>query len=303
MPRKLAKRRRDGDVEVPEDENETPTARIVKRKRKRGTADQEVDAEDEISVNPPPMKKGRQEDDERERRKEVKHDYAYLKPTTRKILQEVIQSDWKKLPEPAQRQVQMILLTAKRTALNSIEPKRRKEVEYVLDVMHRKLEKRLPRSPFPPFSKAGHFNLEEQIERSRILMAEHIPATDSVKLLEEEIEREERRIQDKRDQLAELEKNAKLALQQQKKRSKATHPLLHEIAASARHADSADNIGLAKDRNKHHVFDEVDKDLAPLLSQLRSHLESIRANGNQLEGVEGAIADAQAALRIALQAT
>lgn len=42
-----------------------------------------------------------------------------------------------------------------------------------------------------------------------------------MKLLEEEIEREEMRIEEKRQLLAELEDNAKTALQKQRKRAKA----------------------------------------------------------------------------------
>lgn len=48
-----------------------------------------------------------------------------------------------------------------------------------------------------------------------------MPAEDSVKLLEEEIEREELRIENKRRLLADLERNAKVSIQQQKKRAKA----------------------------------------------------------------------------------
>lgn len=59
------------------------------------------------------------------------------------------------------------------------------------------------------------------------LEAEQIPAADSVKLLEEEIEREELRIEDRRQLLAELEANAEIALRQQKKRSKAVCRPLH----------------------------------------------------------------------------
>jgi len=59
------------------------------------------------------------------------------------------------------------------------------------------------------------------------LEAEQLPATDSVKLLEEEIEREELRIEQKRQLLAELEENAKTASQKQKKRAKAVYfPIL-----------------------------------------------------------------------------
>jgi CENP-Q, a CENPA-CAD centromere complex subunit len=82
-----------------------------------------------------------------------------------------------------------------------------------------------------------------------------------------------------------------------------THPLLQKPTVSTRYADDAEGIGLVRGRNKQRVFDETDEDLAPLLSQFRSHLESIQANGNQLEGVGDAIAVAQASLRIALSAT
>ncbi|KAE9984236.1 hypothetical protein EG327_005092 [Venturia inaequalis] len=304
MRKETTKRRRKAQPENEEDEDEISTTISVPRKRKHLAVGAEVEVEDELSEAPPAARKRKQQqEDEEELRKRPQQDFAYLKPKIRKVPQEIIQSDWKRLPEPAQRRIQTILLTAKRTALNSVrDPRRRKEVEGVLDVMHRKLEKRLPRSPFPPFSKAGHFNLEEQLERNRILEAEQIPAEDSVKLLEEEIEREELHTENKRQVLADLEKNAKASIQQQKKRAKATHPLLIKMTTPARHSDNADSIGLARARNKHHVFDETDEDLTPLLSQFRSHLESIQANGSQLEGVGDAIASAQAALRTALPA-
>jgi hypothetical protein len=134
---------------------------------RRRAAEAEAEIEDEISNAPPVARKRKHQDDEGEsRRKPPKQDFSYLKPKTRKVPQDVIQSDWKKLPEPAQRQIQAILLASKRTALNTIrDPRRRKEAESVLDAMHRKLEKRLPRSPFPPSSKATHFNLEDTLDR------------------------------------------------------------------------------------------------------------------------------------------
>lgn len=134
--------------------------------KRRREAETEAGSADEISAAPPAARKRKHQEDGSESRKRPKQDFSYLKPKTRKVPQQVIQSGWKKLPDPAQRQVQMILMASKRTALNAIRnPRRRKEVEGVLDAMHRKLEKRLPRSPFPPSSKAGHFNLEETLER------------------------------------------------------------------------------------------------------------------------------------------
>lgn len=135
---------------------------ITKRRRAA-----EAESADEISTAPLVAQKRKRQDDEQESStKRPKQDFSYLKPRTRKVPQNVIQSDWKRLPEPAQRQVQAILLASKRTALNTIrDPRRRREAENVLDAMHRKLESRLPRSPFPPSSKAAHFNLEEILER------------------------------------------------------------------------------------------------------------------------------------------
>jgi hypothetical protein len=135
--------------------------------KRRRYAEAETESADEISAAPPVARQREHQEDEGESRsKRPKRDFSYLKPKTRKVPQEVIQSDWKKLPEPAQRQIQAILLASKRTALNAIrDPRRRSEAENVLDAMHRKLEKRLPRSPFPPSSKTTHFNFEETLER------------------------------------------------------------------------------------------------------------------------------------------
>jgi hypothetical protein len=58
------------------------------------------------------------------------------------------------------------------------------------------------------------------------LEAEQLPAMDSVKLLQEEIEREELRIEQKRQLLAELEENAKTASHKQKKRAKAVYLII-----------------------------------------------------------------------------
>lgn len=169
MRKQTATRRRGTKPRFEEDEDEISIAPPVPRNRKHQAAGAEVDVEveDEISAIPPAARKREQQEDEEEPRKRPKYDFAYLKPKTRKISQATIQSDWKRLPEPAQRQIQRILLNSKRSALNLIrDPKRKKEVEGVLNVMHHKLQKRLPRSPFPPFSKAGHFDLEQLLDRN-----------------------------------------------------------------------------------------------------------------------------------------
>jgi hypothetical protein len=100
-------------------------------------------------------------------KKKKKKSFTHLRPQTRRIPQETIQTTWKRLPEPAQRQVRSLFLGAKRTSLHSIrDPRRRTEAEAAVSAMVRKLEKQLPRMPFPPGVKGGSFGLDEVVGRS-----------------------------------------------------------------------------------------------------------------------------------------
>jgi kinetochore protein Fta7 len=74
------------------------------------------------------------------------------------------------------------------------------------------------------------------------------------------------------------------------------HPLLLEPASAARRIDDAESIGLVDRQVEASVFDMSDPELEPLLQQFGSHLESILANGEQIEGLEEAISTAHAAL-------
>jgi kinetochore protein Fta7 len=99
--------------------------------------------------------------------KKTKKAYSHLRPHTRRIPQDTIQTTWKRLPEPAQRQVRSLFLSAKRSSLQAIrDPRRRTEAEAAVSAMVRKLEKQLPRMPFPPGAKGGSFGLDEVVSRS-----------------------------------------------------------------------------------------------------------------------------------------
>ena len=67
-----------------------------------------------------------------------------------------------------------------------------------------------------------------------------------------------------------------------------------------RSVDDAEAIGLVSRSTEDLVFDETDPELEPLLSQFGSHLESIQANGMQLDGLGEAISRAHAALSTAV---
>jgi CENP-Q, a CENPA-CAD centromere complex subunit len=62
-------------------------------------------------------------------------------------------------------------------------------------------------------------------------------------------------------------------------------------------SDGPDSIGLVSEvMDVDSLFDTEDPDLAPILAQLTSHLESIRANSQQVEGIADGIFGTRAAL-------
>jgi len=85
----------------------------------------------------------------------------------RRVPQDVITTKWSALPHPAQEQVRELFAAAKRPVILSCRSeKRRKEAEVVLGTVVRKLEKQLPRMPFPLKTKEYHFDLEKLMERN-----------------------------------------------------------------------------------------------------------------------------------------
>lgn len=93
--------------------------------------------------------------------------YQYLKPRTRHIPQDVITTKWSALPNPAQQQVRELFTAAKRPViLGCRNEKRRREAEVALGAVVGKLEKQLPRMPFPPKTREYHFDLEKLMERN-----------------------------------------------------------------------------------------------------------------------------------------
>ncbi|KAK5163541.1 hypothetical protein LTR04_002432 [Oleoguttula sp. CCFEE 6159] len=85
---------------------------------------------------------------------ELSADYASLKPRTRHVSQATIRTRWTTLPAPAQSQIRSLLLAAKRSVLASHPTEqRRTEADAAISILIRRLEKQLPRMPFPPKTK------------------------------------------------------------------------------------------------------------------------------------------------------
>ena len=161
---------------------------------------------------------------------------------------------------------------------------------------------KLPRMPFPPRTKEALFDLNKVVERNRALETELTTGIHGAGLLREAAEREEEGLRRDREALRVLEENARSSEREYRKREKRVHPLLKDGGGHAAADDMPDDIDMVMGPTKTAEelagigADEEDEDLAPLLDQLKSHLESIQANTEQVEGVDEAMEGAFAAL-------
>ena len=139
------------------------------------------------------------------------------------------------------------------------------------------------------------------------------PAMHSVDLLKAEIEKEEMQLERDQEVLARLEGNAKAEKTRQREQvtkvvllyyllrtplmQLQTHPLLRLPKNFEVDGDGPDDINLINSKlTEPSLFDDPDPDLAPLLDQLRNHLESMQASHAQVRGIENAMKDTQVAL-------
>lgn len=80
------------------------------------------------------------------------------------------------------------------------------------------------------------------------------------------------------------------------------HHLLQLPSANTVLSDGPEEIGLVSDIiDDDTIFDTEDPDLAPVLNQLTSHLESIYANSQQVQGIDDGITSTRAALERVLR--
>jgi hypothetical protein len=75
------------------------------------------------------------------------------------------------------------------------------------------------------------------------------------------------------------------------------HPLLQDTEKVAIHGDGPDDIGLKQAAPADTaLLDATDDELAPVLAQLQRSLENLQGNHAHVDGINGAIREAQAAL-------
>lgn len=227
-----------------------------------------------------------------------KRTFSYLKKHVKRLPQEIVKKHWKALPLPAQQQVRELFQTAKRSVMHGAKDERRaREIEAALGTVLRRLEKQLPRMPFPPRAKEWMFNLDRVVERNRKLEAELTPALDSCKLLEEAIEEEERLLERDKAALEDLKKDVKYEENRRAKESRAILPFFREGDNDERSmASDEESVRLATPEPRINWEEVGDSELQLLVKQFKNHLGSLVANKVQVEGLDQAIRMADMAL-------
>lgn len=93
--------------------------------------------------------------------------YLRLKPYTKQFTTDTISSDWRIMPQSAQDQMKAIIVRAKRMIVGRAGDLRKAaEVEQALDPLAKRLDRRLPRMPYPPRTKDVHFDMDKMLERT-----------------------------------------------------------------------------------------------------------------------------------------
>lgn len=216
---------------------------------------------------------------------------------------------------------------------------RREEAEGVLNRVVRRLEERVPDMPFPKGGKGmvagsgtgkstkteagGGWEVGRVAEENNILEHRLTTALHAVELLKAEITGEEERLEADRKRLARLTASVRADEKRARKEittvsalcrccpyrsclliSKQVHPLLKDQPDVTQLEDSAERLALVAQPKE---ADEIlldglhdDPDLAPVLEQLRHHLETMRANTAQVQGVSEAVDSTRAKLGKAL---
>ncbi|KAK3955523.1 CENP-Q, a CENPA-CAD centromere complex subunit-domain-containing protein [Pseudoneurospora amorphoporcata] len=267
--------------------------------------------------------------------------YRHLTSRTRQIPRSTIASKWSPLDPPSIATVDSIIADASRPILFRLretrsDSSRHAHAQDILTTfasrLHKKLEKGMPFPPpsIPSVSKqqprdangesaaagaASHdaeFDFEQTINAIQALERTLDPLLHSVALLKREKEKEEQELERAYRRLRTLETNARTQSRGWRERGKRDHVLAPGIRptglGAAREWEEEGEIELVKKstedgKTSGSVFKEIegDEELVKVAQQLGSHMESMRGNLEQIEGVVPAMEKTKGALQGVLQ--
>ncbi|KAI0112152.1 CENP-Q, a CENPA-CAD centromere complex subunit-domain-containing protein [Nemania sp. FL0031] len=229
--------------------------------------------------------------------------YRHIAKRTRRVTHEVIESKWSSLDPPSMVNIANLLHSVSLPTLAHVAPKQHAHADDVLEKVKRGLRKRLARFPFPPASslprREDELDFEQTQSAVEVLLSQLDPLQHSVELLRREKERAEKDLEREYKTLDRLSSNARAEARERRDRLRKVHVLVPE-ATNNSVTSSIDP--LPADKATGQVFAGVqDEELLNLAGQINNHMESMRGNLHQIDGILPAIAQSYAMLRTTLQ--
>lgn len=236
--------------------------------------------------------------------------YQHLEQVNFDIPRHIIDATWSPLPPPAVDRITNMLQTVQRSVVIRLQDERKRgQASDAIDTLVRRVGRKIMRGlPFPPVSKktrvkddkeerAADFDFERVLDATREAEKKLTPALHSVELLKAEIRKEEALLEQETRALEKLERNAKSERARRRADAKTLHPALRQAESIKKEDDivyaEAKPLALVEK-------DDDDEDLKPIIKELKGHLTSLETNFAQVEGIDEAIDQAHAALKMTL---
>ncbi|KAJ2979268.1 hypothetical protein NUW58_g7244 [Xylaria curta] len=229
--------------------------------------------------------------------------YRYITERTRRVTHEVIESKWSNLDPSSLANIRSLLHSISLPTLLHVAPKQYAHAEDILEKVIRGLCKRSARLPFPPASSLPRREDELDFERTQsaveVLLSQLDPLQHSVELLKREKERAEKDLEREYKVLDRLSTNARAEARERRDRLRKVHVLVPTTTQDSV-ADGTDLLPIDKAAGQ--VFTNIqDEEMLSLAGQINNHMDSMRGNLEQIDGILPAIAESHALLRTALQ--
>ncbi|KAI1659126.1 CENP-Q, a CENPA-CAD centromere complex subunit-domain-containing protein [Daldinia decipiens] len=232
--------------------------------------------------------------------------YRHLTTRTRRVPLNIIESKWTALEQPALSSVASLLQSASRPVLLRLSnPQRHGHAAAALNAVSKRLCSKIGRGlPFPPATtstrREEEFDFERTVSGIQALESQLDPLLHSVELLRREKERAEKELDREYKALARLGSNAHAEARERRDQMRKMHVLVPEKPPPESRVDSIGEVVSAENISGK-VFTDLDDELAGLAGQIANHMESMRGNLQQIDGVVPAITKSQGLLRAALQ--
>ncbi|PNY26116.1 Uncharacterized protein TCAP_03951 [Tolypocladium capitatum] len=250
--------------------------------------------------------------------------YVHVAPHVRRVRQSAIAAKWSPLAGASLSAVSVLLHLAHRPILQRLSGthRRRAHTSAALRLVTHRIARKVARGlPFPPAAAAAargaqqrqadggretELDFEAVLDGKALLEAQLGPAEHAVEVLRREKERVERELERDYEMLRGLEAGARAQAREQRGLLKKAHVLAPgTMGPEARDAQSDQDVVFTRDKAAASASASVfaamdDDDLRVLAVQLGGHVDSMRANLQQTDGVLPQLARSRAALQAVL---